>query len=199
VRAQLADPRNETPKPGDAIFADTAFALVARPADAFRVAAAAAEAAGYACVLLGDRLEGEAREVAASHARLARELQLQGRRTAILSGGELTVTLRGNGRGGPNQEYALALALALEEGLGIAALAADTDGTDGGAGNPDDPAGAFVDQTTLARARARGLDPAAFLANNDSTGFFEAIGDLFITGPTRTNVTDFRAILVDSP
>ena len=199
VRAQLADPRNETPKPGDAIFARTAFTLVARPADAFRAAAAAAEAAGYACVLLGDRLEGEAREVAASHARLARELQLQGRRTAILSGGELTVTLRGNGRGGPNQEYALALALALEGVHGIAALAADTDGTDGGAGNPDDPAGAFVDQTTLTRARARGLDPAAFLANNDSTGFFEAIGDLLITGPTRTNVTDFRVILVDSP
>jgi hydroxypyruvate reductase len=201
VRAQLADPRNETPKPGDAIFARTAFALVARPADAFRAAAAAAEAAGYRCVLLGDRLEGEAREVAASHARLARELQRQGRPTAILSGGELTVTLRGNGRGGPNQEYALALALALalEGVLGIAALAADTDGTDGGAGNPDDPAGAFVDQTTLNRARARGLDPAAFLANNDSTGFFEAIGDLLITGPTRTNVTDFRAILVDSP
>ena len=164
-----------------------------------RAAAAAAEAAGYACVLLGDRLEGEAREVAATHARLARELQSQGRCTAILSGGELTVTLRGNGRGGPNQEYALALALALEGASGIAALAADTDGTDGGAGNPDDPAGAFVDQTTLARARTRGLDPAAFLTNNDSTGFFEAIGDLLVTGPTRTNVTDFRAILVDSP
>jgi glycerate 2-kinase len=199
VRAQLAEPSNETPKPGDAIFEGTTFALVARPADAFRAAKAAAEAAGYACLLLGDRLEGEAREIAASHARLARELQLQGRRTAILSGGELTVTLRGNGRGGPNQEYALALALALDGVLGIAALAADTDGTDGGAGNPDDPAGAFVDQTTLTRARARGLDPAAFLANNDSTGFFEALDDLLITGPTRTNVTDFRAILVDSP
>ncbi|MGP0093020.1 MAG: glycerate kinase [Xanthobacteraceae bacterium] len=199
VRAQLAESRNETPKPGDAIFERTTFALVARPADAFQAAAAAVEAAGYACVVLGDRLEGEAREVAASHAQLAREVQLQGRRTAILSGGELTVTLRGNGRGGPNQEYALALAVALEGALGIAALAADTDGTDGGSGNPEDPAGAFVDQTTLTRARARGLDPAAFLANNDSTGFFEALGDLLITGPTRTNVMDFRAILVDSP
>jgi glycerate 2-kinase len=199
VRAQLADQRSETPKPRDTVFERATFTLVARPADALRAAAAAAEAAGYACVLLGDRLEGEAREVAVSHARLACELQLQDRRTAILSGGELTVTLRGNGRGGPNQEYALALALALGGASGIAALAADTDGTDGGAGNPDDPAGAFVDHTTLMRARALGLDPAAFLANNDSTGFFEALGDLLITGPTRTNVTDFRAILVDSP
>jgi len=123
----------------------------------------------------------------------------QHRRVAILSGGELTVTLRGNGRGGPNQEYALALAIALDGARGIAAMAADTDGTDGGRGQPDDPAGAFIDDTTLARARAIGLDPAAFLADNDSTGFFNGIGDLFGPGPTFTNVTDFRAIIVDSP
>jgi hydroxypyruvate reductase len=115
----------------------------------------------------------------------------------VLSGGELTVTLRGKGRGGPNQEYALALAIHLDGADGIAALAADTDGTDGGGGRADDPAGAFVDATALARARAAGLDPAAFLADNDSTGFFNAIGDLFTTGPTFTNVTDFRAIVVD--
>ena len=105
----------------------------------------------------------------------------------------------GKGRGGPNQEYALALAIHLDGADGIAALAADTDGTDGGGGRADDPAGAFVDATTCARARAAGLDPAAFLADNDSTGFFNAIGDLFTTGPTFTNVTDFRAIVVDRP
>ena len=104
----------------------------------------------------------------------------------------------GEKRGGPNQEYALALAMHLAGAPGIAALAADTDGTDGGGGRADDPAGAFVDETTLARARAAGLDPAAFLADNNSTGFFNGIGDLFRPGPTFTNVTDFRAILVDS-
>ena len=148
--------------------------------------------------MLGDRLQGEAREVAAEHARLALELRAQNRRAAILSGGELTVTLRGKGRGGPNQEYALALAIHLNDAAGIAALAADTDGTDGGGGRPDDPAGAFVDPTTVKRARQAGLDPAAFLADNNSTGFFNGIGDLFRPGPTFTNVTDFRAIIVDS-
>jgi len=156
-------------------------------------------AAGYECVLLGFDLEGEARTVAAEHARLARELAQQCRRAVILSGGELTVTLRGKGRGGPNQEYALALAVALEATPGIAALAADTDGNDGGAGRPEDPAGAYVDETTLRRARARGLDPAAFLADNNSTEFFLRLGDLLAPGPTFTNVNDFRAILVDSP
>ncbi len=150
-------------------------------------------------MVLSDRLQGEAREVAAEHARLARDAAVAGRRMAILSGGELTVTLRGGGRGGPNQEYALALAIHLDGAKGIAALAADTDGTDGGRGQPDDPAGAFVDDTTLARAGAAGLDPAAFLADNDSTGFFNGIGDLFMPGPTFTNVTDFRAIVIDRP
>jgi len=149
--------------------------------------------------MLGDGLQGEAREVAAEHARLARDHAAAGRRIAILSGGELTVTLKGGGRGGPNQEYALALAIHLAGAKGISGLAADTDGTDGGRGRPDDPAGAFVDDTTLGRARAVGLDPAAFLADNDSTGFFNAIGDLFAPGPTFTNVTDFRAIVVDRP
>jgi len=194
----LADPANETPKPGDKIFADTRYLIVARPADALRAAVGRASAAGYECVTLGDRLQGEAREIAAEHARLALEMSGQGRRAAILSGGELTVTLRGRGKGGPNQEYALALAIRLDGAPGITALAADTDGTDGGGGRPDDPAGAFIDATTLARARTAGLDPAAFLADNDSTGFFSAIGDLFSPGPTYTNVTDFRAILVDS-
>ena len=117
----------------------------------------------------------------------------------ILSGGELTVTLRGKGRGGPNQEYALALAVALAGTPGVAALAGDTDGTDGGGGHPDDPAGAFIDDTTVARAHRLGLDPAVFLDDNNSTEFFEKIGDLLTPGPTFTNVNDFRAILVDSP
>jgi glycerate 2-kinase len=197
VERALADPANESPKPGNAAFARSEFRLVARPADAFRATAAAVEAAGYECVFLGDRLEGEAREVAAAHAQEARKVAQADRRAVMLSGGELTVTIRGNGRGGPNQEYALALALALDGTQGIAALAGDTDGTDGGAGSADDPAGAFVDGTTAARARALSLDPAAFLADNDSTTFFARLGDLLTPGPTFTNVNDFRAILVD--
>ena len=199
VTRALDDPENETPKPGEEIFAGSSYRIVARPADALRAAQLRASACGYECVMLGDRLQGEAREIAAEHARLALELSRQGRRAAVLSGGELTVTLRGGGRGGPNQEYALALAVHLDGAPGIAALAADSDGTDGGGGSADDPAGAFIDATTIARARGAGLDPAAFLADNDSTGFFNGIGDLFRPGPTFTNVTDFRAILVDRP
>jgi hydroxypyruvate reductase len=198
VRA-LANPANESPKPGDPVFANTEYHLVARPADAFRAAEAKVAAAGYEPIFLGDRVEGEAREVAAAHAKLAREVQAAGRRAVILSGGELTVTLHGNGRGGPNQEYALALAAALAGASGIAALAGDTDGTDGGRGAVDDPAGALIDETTVARAANRGLDPAAFLADNDSTGFFARLGDLLAPGPTATNVNDFRAIVVDRP
>ena len=199
VTRALADPANESPKPGDPAFADTAFRLVARPDDSFRAAEAAVRAAGYACVFLGDRVEGEASAVAAEHAGRARALQAEGRRAVILSGGELTVTLHGKGRGGPNQEYALALALALEGAPGISGLAGDTDGTDGGTGRADDPAGALVDPSTLSRAQGLGLDPAAFLANNDSTGFFSRLGDLLVPGPTFTNVNDFRAIVVDRP
>ncbi len=199
VTRALGDPANETPKPGDEVFAGSDYRIVARPDDALRAAAERAKAAGYESVVLGGRLQGEAREVAAEHARLAVSLRAEHRRVAILSGGELTVTLRGNGRGGPNQEYALALAIHLNGAPGIAALAADTDGTDGGGGSPNDPAGAFVDPTTLSRARAAGLDPAAFLADNNSTGFFNGIGDLFRPGPTFTNVTDLRAIVVDRP
>jgi glycerate 2-kinase len=199
VTRALTDPANESPKPGDLAFANTDFSLVARPADAFRAAEAAVRAAGYECVFLGDQVEGEAREVAAAHATLARELQAAGRRAVILSGGELTVTIRGSGRGGPNQEYALALAIGLTGTTGIAALAGDTDGTDGGAGSASDPAGAFVDGTSATRARELGLDAAQFLADNDSTGFFTRLGDLIAPGPTFTNVNDFRAILVDSP
>jgi glycerate 2-kinase len=199
VRQALDDAQNESPKPGDPAFSRVSFGLVARPADAFRAAEAAIRAAGYDCIFLGDRIEGEARLVAAGHAARARELRQAGRRAVILSGGELTVTLAGTGRGGPNQEYALALAVALAGEPGVAAIAGDTDGTDGGSGSPDDPAGAFIDEATLTRARALGLDPAAFLADNDSTGFFERLGDLVRPGPTYTNVNDFRAIVVDTP
>jgi glycerate 2-kinase len=199
VTRALADPSNETPKPGDALFANTSFELAMRPAEMFREVERAVGAAGYECLFLGSDVEGEAREVAAEHAQLALDLRAQSRRAVILSGGELTVTLRGRGRGGPNQEYAMALAMALADTPAVAAIAADTDGTDGGGGRPEDPAGAFVDATTLTRARALGLDPAAFLADNNSTEFFSRLGDLLMPGPTFTNVNDFRAILVDRP
>jgi glycerate 2-kinase len=199
ITRALNESKNETPKPGDSIFAGSQLVLAARPADAMRAAEAAVRAAGYDCTSLGDRIEGEAREVAAAHARLAHGLRAQGKRAVIISGGELTVTIRGKGRGGPNQEYALALAIALAEMPGVAALAADTDGTDGGGGAASDPAGALVDGESVARAKARGLDPAAFLADNNSTGFFEVLGDLLVPGPTYTNVNDFRAIVVDRP
>ncbi len=196
VGRALADPVNETPKPRDPVFDRNAFRLITRPKEAFNAAEAAIHAEGFDCIFLGDRIEGEAREVAAVQARIARDIQAQGRSGVIVSGGELTVTIRGKGRGGPNQEYALALAQELRAAPGIAAIAGDTDGTDGGGGDPDDPAGAFIDDTTLARAQRLGLDPAAFLAENDSTGFFERLGDLLKPGPTFTNVNDFRAILV---
>jgi hydroxypyruvate reductase len=197
VTRALNHPDNESPKPAGGRFDMTEFHLIARPQDAFDAALKQVAALGYECVMLGDRVEGEATAVAAEHAKLARELKAQGRRAVVLSGGELTVTIRGKGHGGPNQEYALALATYLDGTSGIAALAGDTDGTDGGTGRPDDPAGAFVDATTLQRARANGLDPAAFLQDNDSTTFFTRLGDLLTPGPTYTNVNDFRAILID--
>jgi glycerate 2-kinase len=199
VTRALDDPANETPKPGDPVFAATSFALAVRPAEVFQAVEAAVRRSGYECIVLGTAIEGEAREVAAAQARLALDVRAQGRRAVILSGGELTVTLRGKGRGGPNQEYALALAVGLAEASGVAALAGDTDGTDGGGGKPEDPAGAFIDATTLARASRLGLDPAVFLNDNNSTEFFEKLGDLLAPGPTLTNVNDFRAILIDSP
>jgi hydroxypyruvate reductase len=197
VSRALADPANESPKPGDPAFAGSSFGLIARPADALAAAAAAVQAAGYEPVLLGDRVEGEAREVAAAHVALARAQQANGRRCIILSGGELTVTMRGQGQGGPNQEYVLAAAAALDGTTGITVLAGDTDGTDGGSGSADDPAGAIADGTTAARARALGLDTAVFLADNNATPFFQRVGGLLTPGPTHTNVNDFRAILVD--
>ena len=197
VRRALDDPNNESCKPGDPAFARAHFELIAKPKASLDAAVKIAKNAGYAIIELGADLEGEARDVAADHARLALQARSEGKRTAILSGGELTVTVRGNGRGGPNQEYALALAALLKDTLGISALAADTDGADGGAGSATDPAGAMIDHTTFAKMKSLGLDPKAYLDNNDATAFFAATGDLLLTGPTLTNVNDVRVILVE--
>jgi glycerate 2-kinase len=197
IRRALDDASNESCKPGDAAFARAKFELIARPRASLDAAIRIAANAGYATLDLGADLEGEARDVAADHARLALKARADGKRLAILSGGELTVTVRGNGRGGPNQEYALALAALLKDTPDISALAADTDGADGGAGSASDPAGAIIDHATFAKMKSLGLDPAAYIANNDATAFFAATGDLLLTGPTLTNVNDVRVILVD--
>jgi glycerate 2-kinase len=199
IMAALNDPANETAKAGDPIFERSTYHLAASARDALEAAAGRAAQLGYEPVILGDALEGEARDVAAQHAAIALEHRQGGRKVALLSGGELTVTIRGPGRGGPNQEFALALCLALDGADGIHALAGDTDGSDGGTGADDDPAGALVGPDTLARAQALNLEAATFLANNDSTGFFARLDDLVQCGPTRTNVNDFRVILVDDP
>ena len=164
--------------------------MIAAPAQSLAAAAKIANEAGYRVIDLGDRIEGEARDVAREQA--AQALATKGP-AVILSGGETTVTLKGKGRGGRNAEYALALALALDGKANISAIAGDTDGIDGS----EDNAGALVTPDTLARAKAKGIDAAAHLANNDAYGFFAGIGDLVVTGPTRTNVNDFRAILID--
>jgi hydroxypyruvate reductase len=199
VGAHLAAAAEETPKPGDVRLGRAETVLIARPRDALEAAAACAREAGVAPVILGDAIEGEAREVARDMAGTARQAARHGQPGAppcvLLSGGETTVTLRGRGRGGRNAEFLLALALALEGAPGIFALACDTDGIDG----TEDNAGAFIGPDTLARARAAGLDPEAYLADNDGYGFFAALDDLIVTGPTLTNVNDFRAILVLPP
>jgi hydroxypyruvate reductase len=197
VRAALDNPANESCKPGDAAFARASFDLIARPRQSLDAAIRIAKDAGYAIADLGADLEGEARDIAADHARLALRARAEGKRLAIVSGGELTVTVRGQGRGGPNQEYALALAMHLKDTPGLAGLAADTDGADGGAGSATDPAGVIIDDATFAKIASLGLDAAAHLANNDTTAFFAATGDLLVTGPTLTNVNDVRVILTE--
>lgn len=196
VTRALGNPSNETPKPGDPLFASSEYRIIATPVASLKAACDLARRNGYAVDNLGDRVTGEARDVAAAHAALARAAHAAGRRVAIVSGGELEVTVRNrSGRGGRSQEYALALAIELRGLQGVSALAADTDGIDGGEGNPADPAGATIDATTLRRGghvRAKMM-----LDNNDATPFFAEIGDLVTTGPTHTNVNDFRAILVD--
>jgi glycerate 2-kinase len=197
ITAALDDPRNETLKSGTPALANSTYTIVAAPQASLDAAAALASRSGYRTEILGDSLEGEARDIGRAHARLALDAKQRGERVAILSGGEFTVTVTGHGAGGPNQEYALALALALDGAPGIAALAADTDGIDGGSGHSTDPAGALVLPSTLSRARSRHMDPASYLANNDSTAFFQAIDGLVQKGPTQTNVNDFRVILID--
>ncbi len=196
ILAFLHSGEAETPKPGDPRLAGVETKMIAAPSMSLDAAAAKAKDLGYDVMILGDAIEGEAREVAREHA--AQALKLAGERTAggkplaILSGGETTVTLKGNGRGGRNAEYALALAIALNGDPRIAAIACDTDGIDGS----EDNAGAIVTADTLARAAALGIDPQAMLENNDGYGFFEALGDLVVSGPTLTNVNDFRAVLI---
>ncbi|MGQ0455980.1 MAG: glycerate kinase type-2 family protein [Hyphomicrobium sp.] len=193
----LDDAANETLKAGDPKLASSDYKIVAAPRASIEAAAKIARAAGYRVESLGDDLEGEARDVAAKHADMALAAKARGEKLAIMSGGELTVTVKGNGSGGPNQEYALGLAIALGAAPGIVGLAGDTDGIDGGGGEASDPAGAYVFPDTLPRASAVNLNAAHFLSNNDSTGFFRPLGDLILCGPTQTNVNDFRVVLVD--
>lgn len=194
--ARLDDPASETPKPGDPVFARVTNTLIATPQRSLEAAAAVARAAGVTPVLLGDALEGESREVAKVMAGVARAVLRHGTPApapcVLLSGGETTVTLRGSGRGGRNTEFLLALTVALDGAPGVHALAGDTDGVDGS----EDNAGAIVTPDTLKRARAAGLGARARLADNDGYSFFAALGDLVVTGPTLTNVNDFRALLV---
>lgn len=186
----------ETPKPGDSIFENCEIQMAAAPRLSLEAAAEVARKAGYTPLILGDSLEGESREVGTVLAGIARSSLSHGTPVAapavLLSGGETTVTLRGDGRGGPNAECALGMALALDGHPGIHALCCDTDGIDGS----EDNAGAMIDPETLDRARQAGLDAAGFLRNNDAYGFFQALGGLVVTGPTKTNVNDFRAVLI---
>ena len=195
--ALLCDLTNETPKANHPAFVGSSYHILARPIDAISAAAHAARQAGYEPVILSANLEGEARDIAGDHARLALATKATGKRAALISGGEFTVTIKGKGKGGPNQEYALALALALQGSPGIWALAGDTDGTDGGAGSAIDPAGAIIGPDTLARATLAGVDAMACLEDNNSTAFFAALEDLLTPGPTLTNVNDCRVILID--
>ncbi|MBI4989970.1 MAG: glycerate kinase [Rhodocyclales bacterium] len=187
---------SETPKPGDVCFAHCETRIIATAQGALAAAAEAARAAGVTPLILGDAIEGEAREVAKVMAGLAKSCARHGVPArppcVLISGGETTVTVRGKGRGGRNAEFLLALAVALDGAAGMHAIACDTDGIDG----TEDNAGAWLSADTLARGRAAGLDAQACLGDNDGYGFFSALGDLVVTGPTRTNVNDFRAILI---
>ena len=199
--AHLGEAKEETPKPGDPIFGRARFELIASPQQALAAAAGIAHASGITPIILSDRIEGEARDVAAVHAAIALQLRAGHFRVGedivappavLLSGGETTVTVRGNGRGGRNGEFLLALAKTLGGAPEIAALACDTDGIDG----TEDNAGAIVYPDTIERAAAEGIAIDEKLAQNDGYGFFAALGDLVVTGPTLTNVNDFRAILI---
>jgi hydroxypyruvate reductase len=196
VRARLADPAAETPKPDDDAFRHTSTRVIATPQASLEAAAAVARAAGVTPIILGDAIEGEAAEVGRVMAGIARQVAVH-RQPApppcvLISGGETTVTLRGQGRGGRNVEFLLSLAVELRGRDGIFALAGDTDGVDGAA----EVAGAIITPDTLARAASLGISPRGHLMDNDGHAFFAALGDQVITGPTLTNVNDFRAILI---
>jgi hydroxypyruvate reductase len=196
VRATLDSGRGESLKPGDARLQRAELRMIATPQMALEAAAAVARRAGVAPVILGDSIEGEAREVGKVMAGIARQVARHAQPAAapcvLLSGGETTVTVRGSGRGGRNVEFLLALGIALEQHAGIHALAGDTDGVDG----TEEVAGAYLAPDSLARATANGINARDSLATNDGHGFFGAIGDAVVTGPTLTNVNDFRAILI---
>lgn len=196
VRRHLEAAADETPKPGSKIFAGSDLVFAAKPDKSIAAAAEVARKAGISVIDLGDRVEGEARDVGAEHAEIALACR-DGRGPAtspcvILSGGETTVTMRGQGRGGRNTEYLLGVAERLGAAEGIYAVACDTDGVDGS----EDNAGAFIDPSTIMRAWAAGLSVPQALEKNDAYSLFENIGDLLVTGPTFTNVNDFRAVLV---
>ena len=197
ARHLAAGAEAETPKPGDPRLASAEYRLIATPQLSLEAAARTARAAGIAPLILGDAIEGEAREVARVFAAIAREVVRFGQPVAapavLLSGGEATVTVRGKGRGGRCTEFLLALALALDGEVRVHALAGGTDGIDG----TEENAGAFLAPDALARARSRGIDPGTLLDDNDAYSFFAALGDLLVTGPTHTNVNDFRAIVID--
>jgi glycerate 2-kinase len=199
IKTFFDTPEAETPKPVDAVFANTVFRYIATPMASLEAAADVCRNNGIEPRILGDDLEGEARDLAREHADLALEiaasLEPGDTPVALISGGETTVTVKGNGRGGRNAEYLLALTIALGGSAQVAAIACDTDGIDGS----EDNAGAVMDPDTLSRATAARLDASAFLANNDGYTFFERLGHLVMTGPTLTNVNDFRAILISPP
>ena len=194
----MSDDRSETPKPGDASLPPYEFHLIAAPQASLEAAAAVALQAGITPYILGDSLEGESRDMGVVMAGIARQVARRDQPFAtpcvLLSGGESTVTVRGKGRGGRNVEFLLSLAIALAGSSRIHAIAGDTDGVDGA----EEIAGAYVGPTTVERALARGIIPADSLAANDGHGFFQALGDSVVTGPTLTNVNDFRAILIEA-
>lgn len=196
VARHLAEASDETPKPGDPRLARSRVEIIASPLASLEAAAAVARAAGVSPLILGDAIEGEAREVGRTLAGIALSAKAHGHPVrmpaVLLSGGETTVTVRGKGRGGRNVEFLTGLALGLHGAADIHALAADTDGIDGS----EDNAGAIVAPDTLARARAAGLEVPVLLRDNDCYSLFAALGNLVVTGPTLTNVNDFRAILV---
>jgi glycerate 2-kinase len=187
----------ETPKAGDRAFARAENRLIATAHASLAAAAASFKSRGITPMILGDSVTGESREVAKVYAAFARQIRQHGHPlrppVALISGGETTVTIRGSGRGGRCSEFLLSLAVELDGLGGVHALACDTDGIDGS----EDNAGALLDPDSLARAAAAGLDGKRLLADNDGYGFFSALGDLVVTGPTRTNVNDYRVILVE--